>query len=229
MSERILCPYHDDNEPSMVVYGEWAHCFVCKAHPKASELGLPNIEEIKARKKPDDIKSNLQYIDSLPTKKIRGFDLPYNDFGYYLVWPDRSYYKRRNWEGKSRYISPRGIQKPLFEYRYAANNLVIVEGEFNAASLQESVKGDFKIVSPGPASELVKYIKLYLPYRKIIIVVDRDAAGVVHGVDLKERLLRHNKHATLVPVVKDYNAIYEEEGQEALKKTFKEQTQMEVR
>ncbi len=222
---KILCPFHNDTEPSMHVYGEWAYCFVCQANVKASELNLPpSAREIRAKKNPVNIKERITYIKSLETKTIRGLELPYDDTGFYIVWSDESYYVKRTWTGKSRYVSPSGVVRPLFKFykRVTVANelLVIVEGELNAMSLRQSITDDVDIVSPGSANNFVKYIKEYESYKNVLIIFDLDAPGVVFGVDLKNRLLTGRK-VSVHPMERDLNVILETEGKEAVQEEYK--------
>lgn len=201
----------------MAVYGEWSYCFVCHARVLTSELKLPrSAQEIREVRHPDNVPENVEYIEGLPKKIIRGLDLHYDDDGYYVLWPNKNYWKLRFWEGKSRYLSPRGVKKPLFVYPGNSDLLVVVEGELNAVTLQMCEYGEAKIVSPGSATELVKYINYYLKFKRILIITDKDNPGVVYGLDLKERLLSHNKRVELHLVEKDFNDVFTEEGEEAV-------------
>lgn len=225
---KILCPYHNDTTPSMQIYGDWSHCFVCKANVKTSELNLPgNIKEIRAKKNPTNIPDRMRYIQSLPIQEIRGINFHFDDRGYYITWPGKNFYKRRNFDGTdNRYVSPVGVPKPLFVYPGSAKHLLIIEGEINAITLHNSLYGDFKICSPGPASDLLRYIKYYLEFNRITIFVDRDAPGVVFGSQLKDLLLKNNKHVQLVALEKDFSDVFMEEGEEKLIELFENEMGM---
>lgn len=222
---KIICPYHQDTEPSLHIYGEYAYCFVCKANVKTSELNLPpSAREIRAKKNPVNIKDRIAYIRELPKKQIRGLELPYDDSGFYIIWPDETYYVKRMYFGKNRYVSPSGVQRPLFKFykRVTVTNeiLVIVEGELNAMSLRASISDDVDIVSPGSANNFVKYLREYEQYKRILIIFDLDAPGVVFGVDLKSRLLTGRK-ISVHPMERDMNAIFEEEnGKEKVRQEY---------
>lgn len=219
--KRVICPFHLDTNPSMVIYSEWAHCFVCHAHVLTSELTLPNAFEERVKQDPVDLPRALSRINNLPRADIRGFYLPYDKYGYYILWPNGDYYKRRNYdEAKGRYTSPAGIKKPLFVYPGSAKHLIIVEGELNAMSLHDSVYGEYKICSPGPATDMMRYIKYYLQFKFITIIVDHDAPGVVFGVSLKEMLLKERKRVNLITVKVDYNELYQNGGADLVKSQF---------
>lgn len=217
----INCPYHDDHTPSMKIYGEVAYCFVCSISVPVTELKL-NEKHKYVIPEPTNVPERIKYIKSLPTKMIRGLQLPYDDSGFYVMWPQENYYKKRNNEGKTRYIGPSGVKAPLLVCPGTFSHLVIVEGEMNALSLYSIVWDGYKIVSPGSASELMRHIKYYLVYSKITVIVDNDAAGVVFGYQLKEILLKNNKSVTLCLMNKDFNQHLQDGGEEAVKQKFEE-------
>ena len=217
----ILCPFHNDTNPSMRIYGEYSHCFVCSAHVLTSELNLPEYKpRTPPRKEPTNIAERIQYISKLPKQNIRGFNLAYDDLGYYLVWPSGNYYKRRNFTGKARYTAPSGVAQPLFVYPGSAKHLVVVEGEMNAMTLHRAVYGDFKVVSPGPASDFLRHVKYYFQFHRITLILDYDAPGIVFGLQVKEYLLKFGKHVNLILVDKDYNQILQDSGEEAVREAF---------
>jgi len=220
MSKLILCKFHDDHTPSMRIYGNWAHCYTCGAHVPSSEVVngdyiLPTQSVVKT-----DVGAAIARIKTLPTKLIRGLELPYDNTGYYILWPLDQYYKRRTTSGLSRYIAPAGINPPLFQYESKSKHLLIVEGELNAISLYNVVFGDYKVCSPGPATNFMKYIKHYLNYEKITIFADKDAPGVVFGDQLKQHLLKLHKRVTLVLLDKDFNQVLQDEGEQGVISLF---------
>lgn len=206
----------------MEIYQEWAHCFVCGARCRVEDLDLPK-DPVRTKKK-DNIKEWMNYIGGLPLKRIRGLIMPYDSRGYYVVWPDKSYFKRRNSSGEPRYTAPTGIKPPLFKYPGSKKQLVVIEGELNARSVQES--GDFTqtIISPGPASDFMRHIKVFLSYLDITLILDHDPAGIAFGVQVKDLLLKSGRHVKLVTVTKDYNEVLTESGPIVLNSRFKEDT-----
>ncbi len=77
------------------------------------------------------------------------------------------------------------------------------------------------MTSPGSATNLVKSIEYYLHFNRIICILDRDAAGVAAGIDLKRKLLGRGKRMELICVEKDFNDVLQESGKEGVKQAFK--------
>ena len=208
----------------MHLYEEFAFCFVCKIKVPLSEV--VDVETIrKIKKAPEDIKEAVEYITSLLPHSVRGLSLPQDDTGYYILWPDKSYYKKRLFRGDLRYMGPRGHRAPLLSFPGSeVFNLVLVEGELNALSLRYAVGDDhrYTIASPGSCGEFLRHLDKYLTYTNITVIVDLDPPGVVYGLELKKELLKHGKRVQLVAAEKDYNQILTEEGKEALKKIAEE-------
>lgn len=221
MTRRALCPQHNDTTPSMVIYGNWAHCMVCQAHILTSELNLPGSFTDYPRREPTDVKKQLERVNKLPLVKTRGLLLPTDSLGYYIVWPNGDFYKRRNFEDtKARYTGPAGIKPPLFVYPGKADHLVVVEGELNAMSLHQIVFGEYRVCSPGSATEMTRHIKYYLQFKRVSIFVDNDPPGIVYGLMLKDLLLSKGKHVTIELMDKDFNDILQQEGEDAVRKRF---------
>lgn len=217
---KILCPYHEDTVPSMEVYEEYSHCYVCSAHIKNSELG---VEDVKQTKKPkENIKESIQRIQNLPVKWLRGVRLPFDDTGAYIVWQSRDYYKKRNFKGEPRYTAPTGARQPLFIYPGTKKHLVVIEGELNAMTVNQYCPGSYTICSPGGATGFSKFIDKYLEYDKITLVLDHDPAGIVYGAEMKELLLKSHKYVKLITVDIDYNDLFIQGGAEAVFNKFRE-------
>jgi DNA primase len=51
--------------------------------------------------------------------------------------------------------------------------------------------------------------------------VDKDAAGVVAGITLRDTLLKHGKDVVLLPLEKDLNDLYVEAGAEAVREVIR--------
>lgn len=215
--KKINCPYHDDANPSMHVYEEYAHCFVCGAHARNDKIGVKG--DVQVKKRPTDIKGVMEYIRGLPIERIRGLDFPTDNKGYYIVWPTNDFYKRRNTSGDLRYSGPRGARPPLFLYQ-GSKRLIVVEGEINVCTIHTIVRPDHTICSPGSASEFKRHIKEYMKYDEITLILDHDAAGIVFGLEIKEMLLKTGKRTRLVTVRTDYNDVLQEQGPEAVKLQF---------
>lgn len=211
MSDMICCPFHEDRRPSMKIYGDFAWCFVCKVSIPTKSLNLGEYQPATHRE-PTDIPARIKYIQSLPTKLIRGLKLHYDSEGFYIVWPDKSYYKKRMNSGKSRYIGPTGKKAPLLVLPSGTeHHLVVVEGELNALSLHQATCGDFTIASPGSASEFMRHIAKYGMYSRVTLVLDHDAAGVVHGCSVRDLLLKSGIRATLRTMKTDFNELLQQD------------------
>lgn len=211
-------PAHVDQTPSMEIYEDAGYCFSCGFMDKSLADTKPG------RKEPTDIPKMLKYIRSLPLIKTRGLYFHADDIGFYIEWPnDGLYYKKRLFEGKARYINPRGSTPPLYIHQQCPHDLVVIEGEINARSLYAAGCTTASICSPGSANTFDKYTHVLTEYRKIAIVVDKDKPGVIAGLKLKKELLKHRKKVQLVAVEKDFSEVYEKEGSEALSKYYKKE------
>ena len=205
----------------MRIYSEWSHCFVCNAHILTKELELPeHLIDRAFKAEPTNIPNMIKYINSLPVATIRGLQLPYNERGYYVVWPNLDYYKLRLNSGNTRYIAPSGVKPPLFVYPGSARHLIIVEGEINCMTLHNCVFGEYKLCSPGPATDMMRHLKYYAQYQRITIIVDHDAPGVIFGCQLRDHLLTLKKRVNIIALDKDFNDILTSEGEEAVKCVF---------
>jgi hypothetical protein len=186
-----------------------------------SELGIPAGERIETVYV-EDIASSIERIERLPKEQIRGFSLHADPRGYYLIWPDRSYYKRRVYgaEAGNKYRGPSGHKKPPFNARVGTSeSLILVEGEFNALSLAsvECVLSD--IVSPGGAGDFYSkraegaLRECSQRYTSISLVVDADAAGAQAAIEAKSRLLVLGCPEVKIHLVeKDFNQLHCELG-----------------
>ena len=231
--KKINCVAHEDSTPSLAIYDDGnAFCFGCgfKTTTKELDLNIENLPSYKDKPKfKENIKKSIDYINSLPCKWIRGHVVPYDSDYYYIKWPEENFYKKRRLgnDDKSKYRSPVGIKKPLYKLRDNNKKLVIIEGEFNALTLHLSpsmtLAMNSDIVSPGACTDFMRkeYLQQYLKYDTILIIVDRDAAGICAGIELKAYLQQKGKKVFLHPMVKDLNDILVQDGQEAIEKEVK--------
>lgn len=213
---RITCtnPNHSDDTPSMTVYSDGAYCFAC------GWIDSSTVDLKSKSKTTENIEETFEYIQSLPTKSIRELTLPFDDSGYYILWPTSNYYKKRLWLSGTRYLGPRGHRAPLLELGQPGNRVIVVEGELNALSLQLIYPG--KIVSPGSATEFTRHSKQLLTIGSIFtIVVDRDIPGVVAGLKLQNFLRQNGKRVKLVAIEEDYNQILQDRGKDGLREAIK--------
>jgi 5S rRNA maturation endonuclease (ribonuclease M5) len=122
-------------------------------------------------------------------RKIRGLEFPEDEHGYYVVWPGRTYYKKRLNGGKARYIGAAGHPKPPFWARkQGSKTLIIVEGEINAMSIAKAYE-ECDVMSPGGAGDFTaKRAKSYLQsiryYEILIVIADADKAGALACIEL---------------------------------------------
>jgi hypothetical protein len=227
MKKRYLCPDHQESTPSAVVYGDRYFCFGCGAQGPSSVLGVTAQEGI-VDEYVEDLEDSIRYIRSLPTRPIRGFNLHFNDRGYYLLWPDHSYYKFRSNTVDTpggKYRGPKGHRKPPFVIPTCpqAPTLALVEGEFNAMSLG-LLELPMRIVSPGGAGDFYskmgeRYLPIYAKHPNVLIVCDNDAPGAQAAIETKARLLTLcSNNVTIVLVDKDFNDVLQAEGKDGLRR-----------
>jgi len=229
---RIICKWHKEDTPSMVIYPEAAYCFGCGKKAKLEEVGIEPDPDFKIEE--EDISKTIEYINTLPIREIRGLGLPYDDLFYYIVWPLENYYIKRfilkDAPFKQKYICPKGHERPLLVLNRGQNNLMIVEGELNALSIIEALipnyyniyvdTPDLTVVSPGGASNIPKHLTEYLKYDNIKIVADLDKAGVAAGLQLENALVKHGKKVEHYFFEEDANDLLVKYGVEEIRKRY---------
>ncbi len=232
MKINCLNPNHVDKTPSMHVYHDGCWCYVCGYKCSLEEVttksGEVTIEEIKKLKKqePENIEEKIEYISNCVQKNVRGLTLPADSEGYYCVWPDKTYYKLRRYDDRPRYVGPKGIRSPIFwiKSKEKSSTVVVVEGEFNAISLQQAFPDHkFHIVSPGSVNELARHFEFYLQFSKIYVIVDRDAAGVANGMRLRDDLKKKGKSVKLIALERDFNDLLQTDGTAAIQETLRKE------
>jgi hypothetical protein len=211
MSKLFHCPLHPDSTASMKQYGDMCYCFGCGAYISTAELNLPS-QITYSKPEPTNIAKELEYIRTLPKKTIRGLEFPYDDTGFYIVYPNKAYYVKRMFEGSRKYIAPSGHKRPLLIMPGGSDtHLVICEGEMNCLSFYSANWDQYRLCSPGSANDFLKYLDYYCAFPKITIIADKDAVGICLGLHLKEILLRKNKSVTLELVDKDLNEMLQQD------------------
>jgi len=238
--KQINCVFHKgDNTASLTLYTDGRYyCFGCTASGKCSDLGLDIQGEItNARPRPrEDIRQSLERIANLPTKPIRGLNLPTDDSGYYIVWPDRSYYVKRFFDSANsgrKYHSPSGHTKPLFQLTGTTDCLVVVEGQINALSIRSALP-DLECCSPGGAGDFTKseyagYRGYYRSFRKILILADADTPGLKAAYALSRALIKDGiPDVTFRLMKEDANDILTKYGAECLRQTITSYLEMPV-
>lgn len=208
---RILCPVHKEHTPSCVLYEDSWHCFGCGARGSLSELGLA----APPPRPKENLVERMREIDQMPLVSIRGLTLPSDGVGYYIKWPDNTYYKKRlRIGGANKYLCPAGHTKPLLVAVRAplSSPLFVVEGELNALSLALLAPGT--VVSPGGAADFSskKYLQEFKKYNIIYIIADNDRAGYEAVVKLKAECLKYTHKVYAHLMERDFNDILVERG-----------------
>ena len=230
MAKKVRCPRpdHKDNNPSVEVYEDHGFCFSQCGRIELAEMGLDKPGKVVERYR-EDVKAKMAYILSLPVKEFRGFPLPYDNFGYYLVWPKLDYYKLRVLDpnAKTKYRGPAGHRTPLFWARRAGKEvLCVVEGEFEALSVAAAIP-EWDVVSPGGVTQFISdsYLTQFKRYAKVVIATDNDAPGIKAARELTEALTYKVPHLVRIykSVEKDFNDIFCEQGREALRGEIEKQ------
>lgn len=221
---KINCenPAHDDRTASCAIYSDGSsYCFGCQAF-NAVAAPPEEIEPII----PEDIPAKMAYIDSLPKQIIRGLEFPFDNMGYYVVWPKRDYYKLRRWASDGgRYLSPVGVDKPWFYLEGQKLALFVCEGEINALSLKK-VFPDYPVLSPGGVSDFTgarmrKNLTQFREYTRVVIVADSDLVGLKAAVGLKNLISEHVPDVSIVLLDVDCNEMMcGDNGEEKLKETI---------
>lgn len=231
----LICPCHDDNRPSMTQYADSLYCWVCRARLTYEEYYKLTGQRMRAEVAPDrpreDIDAGLRYIATLPKVSVRGLQFPTDDLGYYIVWPNAKYYKRRNYSDIGpKYLCPTGHRAPLL----VANQppltglLLIVEGEINALSVAKACP-ELGVCSPGSAGDFTRkdFLTSYLAYSRQVLLMDEDDAGAIGAIGLSALLRPLSKDVQIMMFKKrakggqgDANEIYESQGKEALKEAI---------
>lgn len=223
MPKKMHCPFHNDATASLAIYEDSYHCFGCSAHGPLSDLTDLSIKVVpKKKEKPENILPKISYIERLPKKKLRGLVFPCDSEYFYILWPGGTYYLKRHLhqsEG-SKYIGPRGHDRPLYSARRGKfDRLIIVEGELNAMSLNQTFL-PCDIVSPGSANSLArkKFLDIYRKYSTIDIVVDEDAAGVKGAIELRALLLDYTPYVEIHLMKDDANDVLQRSGIDGLER-----------
>lgn len=225
MNKKYLCPKHDEKTPSAHAYSDGYKCYGCGATGPLSELGLPPGERIEITYV-EDLPASIESIKALPKVFVRNFAFHADSRGYYLLWPDGNYYKKRIYgaEAGNKYRGPSGHPKPPFVAHSSQNsNLALVEGEFNALSLA-SLGLPIDVISPGGAGDFYshtgkKLLAQCVHYESIFLLVDADAAGAQAAIEAKSRLIVLGcSNVQMILLKRDFNDIHTEEGQEILRR-----------
>jgi len=209
-----------------VIYADGsAYCYGCSLYIKNFTKPRDNKIEVI----PEDINARISYIRSLPSTSHRGLIFPFDNTGYYIIWPNDIYFKCRRWIDDpvyGKYINPKNVTQPWFIIRKKSKKLMIVEGEINALSLN-TLNLPIDIMSPGSAGQFNVSkcgfdLKEFSNYNQIVMITDWDKAGVTGALKLKSQILPHNPDIKIKLVYQDYNQILTNHGQEGLLEEVKE-------
>jgi DNA primase len=239
MRKRHKCPLHKESTPSAVVYDDRFWCFGCSKGGPIEQLGLSadELEEETERYVEDVKETYASYIHRLPLVEHRGLSFPTDSTGYFITWPNDSYYKYRktglNVSEGGKYRGPTGVKKPplIIPKNLHSDTVVVVEGEINALSL-DSIPHSYALISPGGCGDfygrnLDSYFDWLVSYKHILAVLDADKAGIKAAIEFKSRLLTYGHTSNKLSLwEKDANDILTTEGKEALDAKIKKE--MEV-
>lgn len=224
---RLICPFHSEKTPSLIIYGQHYKCYGCGRSGNTSELpggsGPLFVEPPKVR---EDLSRSLQVIKSYPKADHRGFSLHATNKAFYLIWPGDIFYKRRLLEGEPKYRCPSGHQVPLFVARAEGDAVVIVEGEFNALSIAKACPG-IAVLSPGGANHFesdyttLSHLTRILSFSKVLIVADKDPAGAKAIAGLYKHLKLRGRECMTLLMDRDANEVMLTDGEEKLREIIR--------
>jgi hypothetical protein len=220
----ILCPKHEEDTPSCAVYSDGWKCYGCGAWGPLSSLpGNYRDLDIPQEKEPEDLDRVFQYIDRLALKEIRGLSFPCDDQSFYIVWPGKTYYKRRFFNNNPKYKCPSGHTRQWFVANsVGSKTCILVEGEINALSIAKACP-EFDVISPGSASDFSsqafsKRLHLLATYNILLLVADKDQAGAQALINAKSILDTPSSPVAWMLTEKDANEVLCESGKEQLRK-----------
>lgn len=220
MRERIICPFHKESTPSMVLFYETGRykCFGCGVSGKLTDIGIDAKGSYESKK--ENIKESIQNITQYPIKDFRGLKFHCDDTGAYIIWPGSVYYKKRYFDpapGYPKYKGPKGHNPPAFiaERDKKAETGIVVEGEINALSLAEVLR-NITIVSPGSASSFADVGELLKDYRNVLVIADNDPAGVMGIIPLVSELKKNAINTKVTLWDRDANEVLVNDGKTKL-------------
>lgn len=217
MKVRCPNPEHPDNTPSAYAYEDGVYCFTCNRK-------FSPVEGAKKTKKrpPENIQASISRIKELPLTKIRGLDLYGDSGGYYVLWPDSSYYKYRlssEVGNGDKYRNPTGHSQPLLCFGDGTGKtLLVIEGEINAMTAYTVTEGMLDTVSPGSAGNFEKLREELLVkchnYDQVLVWCDQDPAGLSALIKFSGQLLAKYPEKRLQQVYRetDLNDLYVDMG-----------------
>lgn len=231
MRTRIRCLWHDEQTASLIRRKDDWRCYgACNkafTHEEV-EAKLGRKLEYEFTDEVEDkevIQERYEYVETLSYQRIRGLLLRADKRGYFITWPDKSYYKYRLFDPGDgpKYLSPKGHKPSLLWCRKGTGmTLILAEGELNALSLAEAFP-EYDVASPGSASmfsadNLGRYLPILKFYRKLIVILDDDSAGLKGLIEAKAFLLYKIPFVDFILMKTDANEVLSAEGgKEALR------------
>jgi 5S rRNA maturation endonuclease (ribonuclease M5) len=220
------CTQHEDRTPSVAVYEDGStYCFSCGGYTLANPS---KVLSAPPKLKEEDVIKIVETINRKPKRLIRGLELPHDHLGYYVVWPGNNYYKLRYWvppADRGKYYNPVGAVRPNFILNRGAlhDTLYVVEGELNALSIAKVI--DNTVVCPGSATnfkvnKVLDGLTNAYQYRNLVIVVDKDEAGIQAALLLKTNVTERISDVRIIAMERDANEILVKDGAQALKKAL---------
>lgn len=227
---RILCPQHKEDTPSCVLYPDGVyHCFGCGAHGLSKDLKGLEDGTVTAKVEQADLEAELKRIHSLPVQSVRGISLHTDSSYYYVVWPNRGYYKKRaiaERQGFPKYQCPAGHPKPIWYTQpiLGSKVLIVVEGEINALSIQAACP-QYSIWCPGGTGDFYSRSAparlqdiSFRNYVQCLVLTDRDSAGAIACIKFKALAAGLGPQIDCFLMPKDANEILQETGTTGLRK-----------
>lgn len=231
--ERIICPNpeHIEQTPSCAVYEDGSmYCFGCS---KFWQSGQQSPNTVPIKKYVEDLPPKFSYIESLDQVEHRGLKFHADRDGYYVVWPDKSYYKLRKWDFNTKdmkYCGAPGHKKPWFVLSAKTSNTVyislkecvIIEGEINALSLRQAYP-EIDIYCPGGVGNFTdsnskSMLPLITQYASIYIIVDCDDVGVKAAIKFKKLIQPPCMDVNIILMEQDVNSILVDKGVEEIRR-----------
>lgn len=189
---KAVCPWHDDKNPSLVIYGDGHHhCFACDAHGDALDLiqqldrcDLPaakqRLEEIvgvsapQTPQGPGEIKAIYRYTDE-------DGDLLFEVLRY-----EPKTFRQRKPDGDGWTWKLGDVRKPLYRLPkvLAASEVFVVEGEKDVATMESLGCVATTVAGGANAPWLPEYTEA-LRGKTVYIIPDNDEPGIKRGAEIK--------------------------------------------
>lgn len=193
-----LCPFHDDRNPSFVVYGDgkgW-HCFACDIGGDVFDF-LKRHEGLdfrEAKRRVEELTGATAPTNQRPTERRIVEAYPYTDEAGELLYEVLRYepkdFRQRRPDGQGGWTwSLGGLRRPLYRLPAVlkADEVFIVEGEKDVHSLEGF--GFVATTNSGGASQAwqAEWTDALIG-RRVVIIPDADEPGRKHAAKVREAL-----------------------------------------